>query len=81
MKAPRDLSSTQLIRLLSKFGYKTTRQTGSHIRLTTQANGQHHVTIPAHDPLKIGTLSAILRNVAEHFGLTKDEFLEQMFGE
>ncbi len=81
MKVPRDLSSTQLIRLLSNFGYEITRQTGSHIRLTTQSNGQHHVTIPAHDPLKIGTLNAILRNVAEHFGLTKDEFLEQMFGD
>jgi predicted RNA binding protein YcfA (HicA-like mRNA interferase family) len=81
LKVPRDLSSTQLIRLLSNFGYEITRQTGSHIRLTTQSNGQHHITIPAHDPLKIGTLNAILRGVAEHFGLTKDEFLEQMFGE
>jgi predicted RNA binding protein YcfA (HicA-like mRNA interferase family) len=80
LKVPRDLSSTQLIRLLSNFGYEITRQTGSHIRLTTQSNGQHHITIPAHDPLKIGTLNAILRGVAEHFGLTKDEFLEQMFG-
>jgi predicted RNA binding protein YcfA (HicA-like mRNA interferase family) len=81
VKVPRDLSSTQLIRLLSNFGYEITRQTGSHIRLTTQSNGQHHITIPAHDPLKIGTLNAILRSVAEHFSLTKDEFLEQMFGE
>jgi predicted RNA binding protein YcfA (HicA-like mRNA interferase family) len=81
VKVPRDLSSTQLIRLLSNFGDEITRQTGSHIRLTTQSNGQHHITIPAHDPLKIGTLNAILRSVAEHFGLTKDEFLAQMFGE
>jgi predicted RNA binding protein YcfA (HicA-like mRNA interferase family) len=77
VKVPRDLSSTQLIRLLSNFGYEITRQTGSHIRLTTQSNGQHHIT----DPLKIGTLNAILRSVAEHLGLTKDEFLEQMFDE
>jgi predicted RNA binding protein YcfA (HicA-like mRNA interferase family) len=81
MKVPRDLSSTQLIRLLSNFGYETTRQTGSHIRLTTQSNGQHHITIPAHDPLKIGTLNAVLRSVSEHLGLTKDDLLEQMFGE
>jgi predicted RNA binding protein YcfA (HicA-like mRNA interferase family) len=51
VKVPRDLSSTQLIRLLSNFGYEITRQTGSHIRLTTQSNGQHHITVPAHDPL------------------------------
>jgi predicted RNA binding protein YcfA (HicA-like mRNA interferase family) len=81
VRVPRGLSSTQLIKLLSNFDYEITRQTGSHIRLTTQSNGQHHITIPAHDPLKIGTLNAILRGVAEHLGLTKDEFLEQMFGE
>jgi predicted RNA binding protein YcfA (HicA-like mRNA interferase family) len=81
VKVPRDLSSTQLIRLLSNFGYEITRQTGSHIRLTTQSNGQHHITISAHNPLKIGTLNAILRSVAEHLGLTKDEFSEQMFSE
>jgi predicted RNA binding protein YcfA (HicA-like mRNA interferase family) len=81
MKVPRNLSSDRLIQLLSTFGYKATRQTGSHIRITTQENGQHHVTIPAHDPLKIGTLNAILRNVAEHFSLTKDELLERMFNE
>jgi predicted RNA binding protein YcfA (HicA-like mRNA interferase family) len=77
MKIPRNLSSTQLIQLLAHWGYENTRQTGSHIRLTTQENGQHHVTIPAHDPLKIGTLNSILRSVAEHF--RKEEFLEKMF--
>ena len=55
------------------------RQTGSHIRLTTQLQGEHHITIPAHDPLKVGTLNAILRGIAEHFGLTRDELLEQLF--
>lgn len=45
-------------------GYGVDHQTGSHIRLTTQRNGEHHVTIPAHKPLKIGTLNAILRDVA-----------------
>ncbi len=81
MKVPRNLSSDRLIQLLSTCGYEATRQTGSHIRLTTQENGQHHITIPAHDPLKIGTLNAIFRNVAEHFSLTKDELLEKIFNE
>jgi predicted RNA binding protein YcfA (HicA-like mRNA interferase family) len=81
MKVPRNLSSQQLIQLLANFGYATTRQTGSHIRLTTQENGQHHITIPAHNPLKLGTLTAILRSVSEHFSLTKDELLEKMFSE
>jgi predicted RNA binding protein YcfA (HicA-like mRNA interferase family) len=79
MKLPRDLSGEDLVKLLSRFEYAVDRQTGSHIRLTTQVNGEHHVTIPAHDPLKIGTLNAILRDVEEHFALTRDELLTQLF--
>jgi predicted RNA binding protein YcfA (HicA-like mRNA interferase family) len=79
VKLPRDLSGEDLVKALAIFGYVVDRQTGSHIRLTTQLQGEHHITIPAHDPLKIGTLNAILREVAEHFGLTRDELLEQLF--
>ena len=79
MKIPRDISGARLIQLLDRFGYESTRQTGSHVRLTTQENGQHHITVPLHDSLKIGTLNSILRSIADHFGLTKDEFLEKMF--
>lgn len=63
MKIPRDLSAKELIKALKKFGYEPTRQTGSHVRLTTQHPSEHHITIPAHSPLKIGTLSAILDDV------------------
>jgi len=61
MKIPRDVSGEKLVKLLSKLGYKVTRQTGSHIRLTTTLNGEHHVTIPLHDPLKIGTLNKYIK--------------------
>ncbi|NJL10619.1 MAG: type II toxin-antitoxin system HicA family toxin, partial [Calothrix sp. SM1_7_51] len=54
------------------------RQTGSHIRLTTQFNGEHHITIPYHDPLKIGTLNAILQDVAGHLNLTRDELIAEL---
>ena len=67
MKLPRDISGNQLVKNLKPFGYLVTRQTGSHIRLSTNQNGQHHITIPQHDPLKIGTLAAILADVAVHF--------------
>lgn len=79
MKLPRDLSGEDLAKALTRFEYLVDRQTGSHIRLTTQLNGEHHITVPAHDPLKVGTLSAILRDVAEHFDLTRDELLSQLF--
>ena len=59
MRVPRDLSSSDLIKSLARLDYEVTRQTGSHIRLKTLRNGEHNVTIPAHDPIKLGTLTAI----------------------
>ncbi len=79
MKLPRDLSGENLAEILKTFGYKTVRQTGSHIRLTTQQNGEHHITIPNHSPIKVGTLNAILRDIATHFDLTRDELAEHLF--
>jgi predicted RNA binding protein YcfA (HicA-like mRNA interferase family) len=57
MKLPSDINGHELARKLVKLGYQITRQTGSHIRLTTSENGEHHITIPANNPLKIGTLT------------------------
>jgi predicted RNA binding protein YcfA (HicA-like mRNA interferase family) len=34
-KLPRDISGAEFARLLKKYDYKITRQTGSHIRLTS----------------------------------------------
>jgi predicted RNA binding protein YcfA (HicA-like mRNA interferase family) len=79
MKLPRDLSSDDLIKKLSELGYEVSRQTGSHIRLTTSENGTHQITIPAHNPVKIGTLNNILRDVALHFNLSKYELLKRLF--
>ncbi len=80
MKLPRDLSGQDLVKSLKKLGYEVSHQTGSHIRLTTQQKGEHHITIPAHNPLKVGTLNAILRNIGNHFKLNRDELLNQLFG-
>ena len=80
MRLPRDLTGAALVRHLSKLGYRQTRQAGSHIRLTCDAPHQHHVTIPLHDPLRIGTLSAILGDVAEAQGIERDALLERLFG-
>jgi len=79
MKLPRDVSGEYLARLLIHYGYQTTRQVGSHIRLTTEQNGTHHITIPIHDPLKVGTLSNIIGDVAEHFKLSKSEITKELF--
>lgn len=35
MKLPRDIGGSELASLLGKYGYHVTRQTGSHLRLTS----------------------------------------------
>jgi predicted RNA binding protein YcfA (HicA-like mRNA interferase family) len=80
MKLPRDLTGHELARSLARIGYQITRQTGSHIRLTTNQGGKHHLTIPAHNPLKIGTLAAILTELQTHHKLDRDELLRGLFG-
>ena len=80
MRLPRDLTGGQLIRALGQLGYSPTRQTGSHVRLTCELPAQHHITVPLHDPLRIGTLAAILSAVAESRGLTRDELQQHLFG-
>ncbi len=80
MKVPRDLSGNDLAKLLRVFGYEVSRQTGSHIRLSSKLRGtEHHITIPAHRPLKVGTLSAILADVAQYLERSRDELLTQLF--
>lgn len=61
-------------------GYAIDRQKGSHIRLTTKLNGEHHITIPNHAPLKIGTLSSILTEIAMLLGKSKEEIIKELFG-
>jgi len=58
MKLPRNVSGAQLIKALNRLGYMVTRQTGSHVRLACQLPRQHHLTVPLHDPLRIGTLAS-----------------------
>ena len=79
MKIPRDLTGEALIKLLKPLGYSVSRQSGSHIRLTTSQNGEHHITVPNHKPLKIGTLAAIISDIAGHFNKTKEELFKELF--
>lgn len=78
MKIPRDLDGPRLVRALGVLGYVPTRQSGSHIRVTTQLDGENHEVIPYHHPIKVGTLSAILRRIAAHHGVTVAELLYKL---
>jgi predicted RNA binding protein YcfA (HicA-like mRNA interferase family) len=81
MKLPRDVGGEELATLLRKYGYRITRQTGSHIRLTSNAKGtEHHISIPRHKPLKVGTLSNILSDLASYLEVEKQKLIEDLFG-
>jgi predicted RNA binding protein YcfA (HicA-like mRNA interferase family) len=80
MKLPRGVSGDELARLLGQYGYRTTRQTGSHMRLSSAAKGpEHHVTIPRHNPLKVGTLSSILKDVAAYHDIAYQRLIDELF--
>lgn len=78
MKTPRDVSGGDLAKALRALGYEKVRQDGSHIRLTTNVDGQFHITVPNHDTIKVGTLRSIIKLVAEHHNSTPDELLDQL---
>ncbi len=78
MKLPRDLTGDELRRGLQRIGYVFERQSGSHMVLRTEAPRPHSVTVPSHKPLKVGTLSAILSEIALQRNLSLEALLRQM---
>lgn len=80
MRLPRDLSGHDLIRLLGRFGYEPTRQIGSHIRLQSNYRGRtHHLTVPNHSSLRLGTLNAILSDVADYLEVDRSKLIQELF--
>jgi predicted RNA binding protein YcfA (HicA-like mRNA interferase family) len=71
MKLPRDISGDEAVRALVRLGFEVKRQSGSHIQMT---NGVRHVTVPAHDPIRIGTLKSMLRQA----GVELEDFVGQL---
>ena len=78
-KTPRNISGKDLIKALSQLRYEVDRQKGSHARLRTHINGEHFITVAIHDSVPIGTLNAILNEVADHFGTSKSDLIERLF--
>lgn len=79
-RMPRDVSHKNLCTVLSKYGYTISRQTGSHIRLMSNFMGhEHSITIPAHSPIKVGTLNNILKDIAAYLKITKEDLVENLF--
>ena len=78
MKIPRDCNGAELARALQKVGYIVERQTGSHLVMTTTVQGEHHVTVPNHRPLKVGTLQSVLKAVAGHRKMSVEQLLQEL---
>jgi hypothetical protein len=52
----------------------------ANIRLTSILRGTpHHVTIPVHDPLKVGTLVGILSEIASYLEIDRDKLHKDLF--
>jgi predicted RNA binding protein YcfA (HicA-like mRNA interferase family) len=82
MKLPRDVSGLKLARALRSHGYETTRQTGSHLRLSSSIMGPtHHVTVPRHRAVAVGTLARIVSDVAHYLEIDQSELARQLFGQ
>ncbi|OGV78948.1 MAG: hypothetical protein A3K19_23980 [Lentisphaerae bacterium RIFOXYB12_FULL_65_16] len=76
MKLPRNLSGRQLIAVLcGEWGYRVLHQEGSHVVMETGIPTKHRVTVPDHRVLRVGTLNAIVRAVAAHKGVSRDDIL------
>jgi predicted RNA binding protein YcfA (HicA-like mRNA interferase family) len=76
VRIPRDVNGQLLAERLRRHGYALTRQTGSHMRLTRNSGGQQqHLTIPAHKPLRVGTLRQILKDVAAQLGCSIEDLI------
>ncbi len=78
-KLPRDVYGVRLARVLcSHFGYEQRNQIGSHIILDQIAGGSGHLAIPAHKPLRVGMLAALLSDFEQQTGRTREEVLRRI---
>ncbi len=65
------LSGRDILKILTKNGFVTVGQKGSHIRLKKITASRVYITVvPMHNEIPIGTLKSIIRQS----GLSEDEF-------
>ena len=73
MSKIRKLSGHELIRILSKVGFRPKRQKGSHVILIKETKrGKVGCTVPLHRELKVGTIKGILKQA----GISEEEFVK-----
>ena len=82
MRTPRSLSGDELVALLGRrYRYALIRQRGSHMRLGSNYMGHsHRITVPDHNPMRVGTLNRILSSVADYLEVERDQLMRELFG-
>jgi hypothetical protein len=72
VKILRDVSGAQLASTLCRrWQYAKVHQAGSNIILETSEPTHRPIAVPDRHPLRLGTLSSILRTVAQHKGVPR----------
>ena len=78
MKVPRDVYGRDFANhLIRRWGFREERQTGNHIILVSDEPA-FHVSVPAHKPLKTGTLSDLLSYIAERRQVSTQDLLRKL---
>jgi predicted RNA binding protein YcfA (HicA-like mRNA interferase family) len=79
VKLPRNISGDQFAdHICRHWGYTRIKQVGSHIMLRTDTPSRSKQVIPAHNPMRIGTFSKILSQIAEHKQVPREENLRDL---
>lgn len=79
MRIPRNLSGKNLAKMLCReWNYVVVHQTGSHIILDTEIPSKQRIVVPAHKALRVGTLNGILRSVASHKNVLREDILSAL---
>ena len=78
MRLPRDIDGPRLVKAPSVLGYESTRQKGSHVRVTTLRDGENHEVVPYHHPIKTGTLASFLKRIAAYHRVTVEDLLNML---
>ena len=66
------------MRGLNSYNTIQVHQTGSHIILDTEEPSHQRVAVPDQANLRVGTLNAILRSVADHKNVTREDILRTL---
>jgi len=76
VKIPRDLSGRDFIKVLCRdYGYRQVNQEGSHVILATDTPSSQRISVPDHKVLRLGTLNALLRVIAQHKGIDRADLI------